>query len=79
MGGWPLGKTMAAASLGRTGCPGTDCPAGAFVSLTFPRFVLPDQGMIFLGEALPRPARGVTAANSQGIWAVDTSSGRLRL
>ena len=49
-----------------------DCPAGTTFS-TFRRFTLPDQGgVVFLADLTIGP--GVSIANNQGLWAVDTTN-----
>ncbi len=54
-----------------------DCPIGAKFA-SFSKLVLPDQGGAVILANLLTGAGGVTSANSQGLWAVDTA-GQLHL
>ena len=63
------------ALVGRTQTQAPDCPVGTLFA-NFRQFVLSDKGVVLFADLVR--TKGVTAANDQGIWAVDTK-GQLHL
>jgi len=59
----------------RTQTQAPDCPTGTLFA-NFRQFVLSDRGVVLLADLVG--TKGVTAANNQGIWAVD-AKGQLHL